>query len=1031
MKSPTDSATDLAFLHGGNLAYLESLQRDFERDPQSNGEWKGVFTRLNDATVSPSPASSPSPPPLNDARGWREGSPSPASSPSPAQPAEAQDWFANSIHKQAQVSRLISTYRALGHLLADIDPIGVMPRGDARELDLDHFDLSAADLATAFDLGDLGGGGRRPLGEILAYLRAVYCGPIGYELSHLTSLEQREWLRARVETPAVRLPIGDDERVNLLVKLTAAEGLEKYLHTKYVGQKRFSLEGGDVLIPVVSDMIQQLGSTGVREIVIGMAHRGRLNVLVNILGKAPKELFSEFEGEYQNQNGGDANGNGDHHGDVKYHQGASSDIDTPGGIVHLALAFNPSHLEIIDPVVEGSVRARQERRGDAERRQVVPILIHGDAAFAGQGVVMETLNMARTRGYSVGGTVHIIINNQIGFTTNTLDARSTLYCTEVAKMVQAPIFHVNGDDPEAARQAARLALAYRMRFGGDAIIDIVCYRRHGHNEADEPGITQPMMYRTIKAHATPRAIYAQRLADAGVIGDGDARAFVDAYRRQLDDGHVVAGQVIDPNKARLMVDWTAYLSAEWDDGTATAVGAEALPRLARKLAQTPPDFTVHPRVQKVLDERVKMAAGEKPIDWGCAELLAYATILEDGYDVRLSGQDAGRGTFAHRHATLHDQSQARIHIPMQHLHDGEVRGGGDSHSHSDSERAGDGKRAGDGDGHSDSDGDATGKKRGNYLVINSFLSEEAVLGFEYGYATTEPRALVIWEAQFGDFVNGAQVVIDQFISSGQAKWARVCGLTMFLPHGMEGQGPEHSSARLERFLQLCAQANMQVCVPTTPAQMFHMLRRQVLRPLRRPLVVFTPKSLLRHPAAVSTPAELSGGKFQLVIDDAEVAYAPGDGDGYGDGHGDGHGDGDGHGHGDGHRDANTAAIDPGKIKRVVLCSGKVYYDLLAARRERSITGVAIVRIEQLYPFPGRDLAAVMARYPAAAEVVWCQEEPQNQGAWYSTRHHLRAAVGAGQRLRYVGREASPSPAVGYYKLHQVQQQQLVEQALAE
>jgi len=960
MKSPTDSPPDLAFLHGGNIAYLESLQRDLERDPASNGAWKGVFSRLAEAPpAQPSPAT--------------------AQVASPADSPDAQDWFASSIHKQAQVSRLISAYRTLGHLLADIDPIGVMPRGDAGELELERFDLSASDLATAFDLGDLGGGGRRPLGEILAYLRAVYCGPIGYELGHLTSIEQREWLRARVETPTVRLAISDQERVNLLVKLTAAEGLEKYLHTKYVGQKRFSLEGGDVLIPVLSDMIQQLGGTGVKEIVIGMAHRGRLNVLVNILGKAPKELFSEFEGEYQNlrKNGGGGdngdgdgdNGDGGHHGDVKYHQGASSDIDTPGGIVHLALAFNPSHLEIIDPVVEGSVRARQERRGDAARKMVVPVLIHGDAAFAGQGVVMETLNMARTRGYSVGGTLHIIINNQIGFTTNTLDARSTLYCTEVAKMVQAPIFHVNGDDPEAARQAARLALEYRMQFGGDAIIDIVCYRRHGHNEADEPGITQPMMYGAIKAHDTPRGIYAARLAGAGVIQDADARAMVDAYRRQLDDGHVVAGQVIDPNKARLMVDWTPYLGADWDDGTVTAVDAEALPRLAQKLAEVPADFRVHPRVKRVLDARINMARGESPIDWGCAELLAYATILEDGFDVRLSGQDAGRGTFAHRHVTLHDQSRARIHIPMQHLHDGDD---------------GDGNNAGDGD----------NKRRGNYLVINSFLSEEAVLGFEYGYATTEPRTLVIWEAQFGDFVNGAQVVIDQFISSGQAKWERVCGLTMFLPHGMEGQGPEHSSARLERFLQLCAQANMQVCVPTTPAQLFHMLRRQILRPLRRPLVVLTPKSLLRHPDAVSTPAELSGGKFELVIDDA------------------------------------AADVDRKQIARVILCSGKVYYDLLAERERRALADAAIVRIEQLYPFPGRDLDAVMRNYPAAAEVVWCQEEPQNQGAWYSTRHHLRAALRGGQRLRYVGREASPSPAVGYYKLHQIQQQRLVEQALA-
>ena len=923
MKNPS---ADLGFVNSGNIAYLESLYRDIDRDPRINGEWNGVFTALPDARAPARPAAQ----------------------------ARSEAWLEQSIHKQSQVSRLIAAYRALGHLLADIDPIGVMPRGDACELELERFELSADDLGTLFDLGTLGGGGRRPLREILAYLRAVYCGHIGYEIGHL-SVEQRRWMRDQVEFWPVRQGLGDDERIGLLVKLTAAEGLEKYLHTKYVGQKRFSLEGGDVLIPMLSDMIQQLGEREVREIVIGMAHRGRLNVLVNILGKAPKELFSEFEGEYQLDDADNQTG------DVKYHQGASSDIETPGGIVHLALSFNPSHLEIIDPVVEGSVRARQERRGDAARKQVVPILIHGDAAFAGQGVVMETLNMARTRGYSVGGTVHIIVNNQIGFTTNTLDARSTLYCTEVAKMVQAPIFHVNGDDPEAARRAARLALKYRMEFGGDAIIDIVCYRRHGHNEADEPSITQPMMYGKIKAQKTPRHIYAERLIEAGVIDEARATEMIDAYRRQLDDGHVVAGQVIDPNKASTMVDWAPYLGADWDDGTATGVDPSALPRLAQKLTEVPDDFAVHPRVQKVLHERIAMAKGEAPMDWGCAELLAYASILEDGYDVRLSGQDAGRGTFSHRHVTLHDQSRARTHIPMQYLAD-------------------------------DGGGGNNGNGVGKYLVINSFLSEEAVLAFEYGYATTEPRTLVIWEAQFGDFVNGAQVVIDQFISSGQAKWSRVCGLTLFLPHGMEGQGPEHSSARIERFLQLCAQANMQVCVPTTPAQLFHMLRRQILRPLRRPLVVMTPKSLLRHKLAVSTPDELSRGKFHLVLGEVDDIAAK-------------------------------------KAHRLVLCSGKVYYDLLEARRRREITDIAIVRIEQLHPFPTLDLTAEMNNYPSAAEVVWCQEEPKNQGSWYQIDHHLRARLRDGQTLRYVGREALPSPAVGYYKLHEEQQQQLVDQAL--
>ncbi len=923
MKNPS---ADLAFLHGGNMTYLESLYRDGGGEQGGGGggggggQWRDLFTALPEAGEV--------------AGGVAAGG--------------SRAWFEASTHKQAQVSRMISAYRALGHLLADIDPIGVMPRGDALELELDRFDLGDGDLDAEFDVGNLGVGGRKPLRGILAYLRAVYCGSIGYEIGHLTSVEQREWLRARVESDPVRPVISDDERVNLLQKLTAADGLEKYLHTKYAGQKRFSLEGGDVLIPMLSDMIQQFGALAVKEIVIGMAHRGRLNVLVNILGKAPKDLFSEFEGEYQIEDADNQTG------DVKYHQGASSDIETPGGIVHLALSFNPSHLEIIDPVVEGSVRARQERRGDPARKQVVPILIHGDAAFAGQGVVMETLNMARTRGYSVGGTIHIIVNNQIGFTTNTLDARSTLYCTEVAKMVQAPIFHINGDDPEAARQAARLALQYRMEFGGDAILDIVCYRRHGHNEADEPSITQPMMYGKIKARPTPRQIYADHLAATGVVSAERAREMIDTYRNQLDDGHVVAGQVIDPNKALMMVDWAPYLGTDWDDGTATTVAPESLPRLAQKLTEAPDDFVIHPRVQKVLSARVAMSKGEADMDWGCAELLAYATILEDGYDVRLSGQDAGRGTFSHRHVTLHDQSRARIHIPMQHI-----------------------------------------SEKNKYLVINSFLSEEAVLAFEYGYATTEPRTLVIWEAQFGDFVNGAQVVIDQFISSGQAKWERVCGLTLFLPHGMEGQGPEHSSARLERFLQLCTEANMQVCAPTTPAQMFHLLRRQILRPLRRPLIVMTPKSLLRHKLAVSTPEDLSGGKFHTVLGEIDPVNAE-------------------------------------KVTRVVLCSGKVYYDLLEERRRRSAadgTDVAIVRIEQLRPFPALDLEKEMRGYANATEVVWCQEEPKNQGSWYQIDHHLHGLLRDDQALRYIGREASASPAVGYYKLHLEQQQRLVDEAL--
>ncbi len=912
--------SDLAFLNGGNLNYLEALYQESLRG-ESNGAWQEIANLLPEIQpMAPGEVS------LGGSRQWME----------------------TAAHKQGQVSRLIMAYRALGHLMADIDPIGTMPRGDAGELDLAQYDLSEADLDSEFDTGDLADGGRKTLREILDYLKEAYCGPIGYEIRYLTSMEQRDWLMAYIETDPVRPNLTRDDRMRVLTRLAMADGLERYLHTRYVGQKRFSLEGGDSLIPMLSELIQRFGRKEVKEVIIGMAHRGRLNVLVNILGKSPAELFSEFEGDYHTEDEDTQTG------DVKYHQGFSSDIQTDGGNVHVALSFNPSHLEIINPVVEGSARARQERRHDINRRQVVPILIHGDAAFAGQGVVMETLNMSRTRGYSTGGTIHIIINNQIGFTTNTLDARSTLYCTEVAKMVQAPIFHVNGDDPEAVITTARLAMDYRNKFANDVVIDMVCYRRHGHNEADEPAITQPIMYSKIRNHKSTREIYAAKLVEMGVVSEDEVKSLSENYRNQLDAGHVVAGQIIDPNKALKMVDWEPYLSKEWDTDTVTGVPVERLQSLGDKLVQLPEDFQVHSRVARVLDERRQMAHGEKPFDWGGAELLAYATLLDDDYKVRLSGQDAGRGTFSHRHATLHDQAQPRTHVPLQYITD----------NHSD------------------------------FLVINSLLSEEAVVGFEYGYATTSPRTLVIWEAQFGDFVNGAQVVIDQFISSGEAKWSRACGLTMFLPHGMEGQGPEHSSARLERFLQLCAENNMQVCVPTTPAQMFHMLRRQMLRPMRRPLIVMTPKSLLRHKLSVSPLEELVNGRFQPVIDEID-------------------------------------AIDPERVEQVVLCSGKVYFDLLEERRLQGIDNVALLRLEQIHPFPREYLKAAIGRYPNMKQLIWCQEEPKNQGAWYQIYYYLRKlrSKELGQRLRYVGREGSPAPAVGYYKLHVEQQRKLVSDAL--
>ena len=919
--SDSNKLSDLGFLSGGNMNYLESLYQEVQGD-QANGEladWKEIFSNLPDMVPGENVS-------------YESGS---------------QAWMESTTFKQARVQKLIMAYRALGHLLADVDPIGVMPRGDAREIQLDQYNLSEKDLDTEFDVGGMASGGRMPLRKILDFLQEVYCKSIGYEIRYINALDQRAWLLDQVEIESIGKPYPDALRIGILEKLTAAEGLEKYLHTKYVGQKRFSLEGGDSLIPMMADLIQQFGNSGVREVVIGMAHRGRLNVLVNVLGKAPADLFSEFEGEYETD---DADTNT---GDVKYHQGASSDIQTPGGIVHVALSFNPSHLEIIGPVVEGSVRARQERRKDSSRKQVIPIIIHGDAAFAGQGVVMETLNMAQTRGFSTGGTVHIIINNQIGFTTNALDARSTLYCTEVAKLVQAPIFHINGDDPDAVIYATRMAMEYRMKFGGDVVLDLVCYRRHGHNEADEPAITQPIMYGKIKGHKTPRQIYADKLVAEGVVSASRAEQMVQDYRDRLDQGHVVAGQVIDPNKALNTIDWKPYMGNDWREPVETGLTPKSLVPLAEKLSNSPDDFVVHKRVQSILQDRIAMAKGEKNMDWGCAELLSYATLLDQGYQIRLSGQDVGRGTFSHRHATLHDQSQPRTHIPLQFVT----------------------------------------SNPSDFLVINSLLSEEAVLGFEYGYSTTEPRTLVIWEAQFGDFVNGAQVVIDQFISSGQAKWSRVCSLVMLLPHGLEGQGPEHSSARLERFLQLCAEHNMQVCTPTTPAQIFHLLRRQMIRSYRRPLIVMTPKSLLRHRLAVSSPDDLSNGEFHPVLTELDD-------------------------------------LAPDKVEKVVICGGKVYYDILEERRNRKISNIAIVRLEQVHPYPGRELREEVEKYPNATRIIWCQEEPKNQGCWYQISYYLRKMLKENQTLDYVGREGSPSPAVGFYKLHVKQQQQIVNDALA-
>ncbi|MGC1550182.1 MAG: 2-oxoglutarate dehydrogenase E1 component [Rhodanobacter sp.] len=848
--------------------------------------------------------------------------------------------------KQAGVLRLLTAYRSRGHLAADLDPLGLAERMPAPDLGLAFHGLSESDLDTEFDCGTYAGGGQRlKLRELFARLKKVYAGTIGAEFMYISDHAQRNWIYSRLEQANGSAGLDAAGKQRVLDGLTAADGLERYLHTKYVGQKRFSLEGGDSLIPMLDDVVSAAGDNGIKELVIGMAHRGRLNVLVNILGKPPKTLFDEFEGRFEHPD------DLAHSGDVKYHMGFSADVKTPKGGVHVALAFNPSHLEIVNPVVVGSVHARQVRRHDSTHEQSIAILIHGDAALAGQGVNMELFNMSQARGFKTGGSLHIVVNNQVGFTTsNPQDARSTLYCTDLAKMVTAPVFHVNGDDPEAVIEVTRLAYEYRKVFRRDVVIDLVCYRRHGHNEADEPNATQPIMYQVIRNRPPARELYAQQLVKEGVIADGDLQKQFEAYRGRLEAGAPMTALISSlPRDGH--VDWTRFIGGKLSDPSDTTVPKKRLLELANQLLDLPKDLVLQSRVAKIYDDRRKMAAGEQAGDWGFAENLAYATLIDEGHNLRMVGQDSGRGTFFHRHAVLHDQKDGHTYMPLATIRDG-----------------------------------------ADVEVIDSLLSEEAVMAFEYGHATTDPDTLNIWEGQFGDFANGAQVVIDQFISSGEAKWNRLCGLALFLPHGYEGQGPEHSSARLERFLQMCALDNMQVCVPTTPAQDFHMIRRQMLRPVRKPLIVMTPKSLLRHKLAVSTLDELATGSFQLVIGE--------------------------------HRD-----LPAKKVKRVVLCSGKVYYDLLEDSEKRGLTDVAIVRVEQLYPFPRPQVMAELDKYPSAKEVIWCQEEPMNQGAWFQIRHHLQACIGNKQSLSYAGRARSPAPAAGHLNTHVAEQAALVEQAL--
>ena len=918
---------------GANAAYVEELYEQYLVAPDSvDPKWKAYFDGVKNGSTAEIPHSAVI---ESIAEAGRQA----------ARGMVASGGTEAGDERQRAVGKLIIAYRSRGHLGAKLDPLDLEKAPEAPDLELGFHGLSGRDLDAEFSTGGVGGKDRMKLRDLVALLKSTYTGTVGAEFMHIAEADQRRWFYERMEKAGGRYARSAEDRKRVLERLTAADGLERYLGTKYVGQKRFSLEGGDSLIPLLDDMIRRAGSQGAKEVVMGMAHRGRLNVLVNTLGKPPRDLFNEFEGKFEHVHNDLA-----HQGDVKYHMGFSADVATPGGPVHLALAFNPSHLEIVDPVVAGSARSRQNRRGTDGRKQVLPILMHGDAAFAGQGVVMELFQMSQARGFAVGGTVHIVINNQVGFTTSERqDARSTLYCTDVSKMVGAPVLHVNGDDPDAVLFCGELALDFRNTFGKDVVIDLICYRRHGHNEADEPAATQPLMYQVIRKHPTPREMYGKRLVADGVIAEGEVQAIADAYRNRLDAGEVTA-EVVDVTGDEFTPDWSRFLTGKLAEPVDTSFDHAKLVDLARAITTIPERIKLHPRVAKIYEDRRKMTAGELAGDWGFAENLAYATLLSEGYKLRLVGQDCGRGTFFHRHAILHEQSTDEYYLPLRELV----------------------------------------SNPNDVAIIDSLLSEEAVMAFEYGYSTADPMTLDIWEGQFGDFANGAQVVIDQFLSSGEAKWGRLCGLALFLPHGYEGQGPEHSSARLERYLQLCALDNMIVCTPTTPAQAYHMIRRQMLMPTRKPLVVMTPKSLLRHKLAVSSLDDLAAGGFQKLIPDTTST--------------------------------------PKKAKRVVLCGGKVYYDLLEDAQKRGADDVAIIRVEQLYPFPRAELRTELAKY-ATKDVVWCQEEPQNQGAWYQIRHHLVACLGAKQTLHYAGRLRSPSPAAGHFADHVREQQQLIADAL--
>lgn len=937
---------DSSYLYGANAPYIDELYEQFLSDPHSViPEWESFFEALQQTPAVDG----------NTNTRDRNHSMILKSIAEEARKNIPAGLFSGDVKevadKQLKVQLIIAAYRMLGVRHANLDPLKRATRAEVPNLDPASYGFTDADMNKEFSVSNtyFNDQSTMKLRDLITSLKDTYCQSIGAEFMHVYDPEARKWIQERLEPVKSKPQISDEAKKRILQQLTEAEGLERYLHTRYVGQKRFSLEGGESFIVAMDEMVNYGSKQGVQDFVVGMAHRGRLNMLVNVMGKMPGDLFAEFEGKHPTELSS---------GDVKYHNGFSSDVSAAGGPVHISLAFNPSHLEIVNPVVEGSARARQEDRQDTH--SVLPILVHGDAAFAGQGIVMETLNLAQTRGYGTGGTVHVVINNQIGFTTSDpRDSRSTLYCTDVVKMIEAPIFHVNGDDPEAVAFVSQLAVDYRNTFDHDVVVDIICFRKLGHNEQDTPALTQPLMYKTIGKHPGTRQLYADKLVNQGVLKDKEPDDMVKAYKELMQNGQESVEPVLTDFKNKHATDWTPYLGQKWTDECDTRMPVKELQRLGKSITTLPDGFTPHKLVDKLIKDRRKMAEGEVNLDWGMGEHLAFASLVENGFAVRITGQDSGRGTFAHRHAVLHDQNRERwddgVYIPLRNI----------------------------------------SKDQAPFLVIDSVLSEASVLGFEYGYACSNPNTLTIWEAQFGDFANGAQVVIDQFIASGEAKWGRLCGLTMMLPHGYEGQGPEHSSARIERFLQLCAEDNIQCVQPSNAAQIFHLLRRQMIRKIRKPLIIFTPKSLLRHKGATSPLDDFVHGTFQTIIDE------PND------------------------------SIKKDKVKRIILCSGRVYYDLVDHRDKESRDDVAIIRIEQLYPFPAEVFKKVIAQYSKAKEIIWAQDEPANQGPLSFAQYKIYTNLEGAYTIGFAARPASSSPAVGYLALHQEQQKQLIKDAFGD